>query len=131
MRTFTRQVVALVLVASASGACAGSKADKPPVAAGVTAHIKVFQFRPNPLKVKVGTTVTWINDDDIAHTVTSGTRDYAPGDTGTVAAVHKDGLFDFPLDGAGKKATYTFAKAGTFHYFCNRHPGMEADVQVS
>jgi plastocyanin len=138
MTTCTRRLSGLVLVGVVAGAavgfggaCRGSTAAKKPAVVGVTAHVKVFQFRPSPLKVKVGTTVTWVDDDDLAHTVTSGTRDYAPGDTGTVTAVHKDGLFDFALDGVGKKAAYTFAKAGTFHYFCNRHPGMEAEVQVA
>ena len=123
---------AVVFVAAMStAACGSDKEAKAPVPVGTTAHIKVFQFTPNPLKVKVGTTVTWVNDDDIAHTVTSGTRDYAPGDSGTVTAVHADGQFDTTLDGAGKKATFTFTKAGTFHYFCDRHPGMEAEVVVA
>jgi manganese oxidase len=112
--------------------CSGpAKSAHAPAPTGVVAHIHVFAFVPKPLKVKAGTTVTWVNDDDIAHTVTSGTRDYAPGDTGQVTAVHADGLFDMTLDGAGKKASFTFAKTGTFHYFCNRHPGMEADVVVN
>jgi plastocyanin len=121
-----------VVLAVALPACSSSaKTAQKPAPTGVVAHIHVFQFVPKPLKVKVGTTVTWVNDDDITHTVTSGTRSYAPGDTGQVTAVHPDGLFDMTLDGVGKKATFTFAKTGTFHYFCNRHPGMEADVVVS
>lgn len=122
---------AVALLGLGLSACGGDDKAAEPPAAGATAHIKVFQFQPSPLKVKAGTTVTWVNDDDIGHTVTSGTREYAPGDSGKVAAVHKDGLFDTPLDGAGRKATYTFDKAGKFHYFCDRHPGMEADVEVS
>ncbi|HEV7887189.1 MAG TPA: plastocyanin/azurin family copper-binding protein [Acidimicrobiales bacterium] len=109
----------------------GGKAQKAPEPVGAAAHIKVFQFRPERLKVKAGTVVTWINDDDITHTVTSGTREYAPGDTGQVTATHKDGQFDLPLEAAGKKSSFTFAKPGTFHYFCDRHPGMEANVEVS
>jgi plastocyanin len=73
----------------------------------------------------------WVNDDDIAHTVTSGKRTYEPGDTGKIAAVEKDGLFDMALDGQGKKGSYTFEKAGTFRYFCDRHPGMDAEVVVT
>lgn len=99
--------------------------------AGTIARIKVFAFRPNPLKVPVGTKVTWVNDDDIAHTVTSGKRTYAPGDTGTVTSTEKDGRFDLALDEQGDRASHTFRQTGTFHYFCDRHPGMEADVIVS
>jgi plastocyanin len=98
---------------------------------GVVAHVHVFQFVPKLLKVKPGTTVTWVDDDEIAHTATSGRRDYAPGDTGVVVAVHADGLFDLALNGPGQRGSYTFTRPGTFHYFCNRHPGMEADVAVA
>jgi plastocyanin len=137
VRSISGRAVALglsgVLGAVALSACGGDEpsASKKAETAEATAHIKVFQFRPDRLKVKVGTTVTWINDDDIEHTVTSGTRQYEPGDTGKVSATQKDGLFDMTLPGAAKKATHTFAKAGTFHYFCDRHPGMEANVEVS
>ena len=34
-------------------------------------HIDEFAFAPQRVTVKTGTTVTWINDDDIPHTVAS------------------------------------------------------------
>ena len=42
-------------------------------AASATAQVKVdnFSFGPGTLTVAVGTTVTWINGDDIPHTVVS------------------------------------------------------------
>ncbi|HZQ27948.1 MAG TPA: plastocyanin/azurin family copper-binding protein [Acidimicrobiales bacterium] len=129
-RPVARAVVAAVAVASVLGGCSSTKKPAAVPPAGVQAEIKVFAFLPNPLKVAKGVTVTWTNQDDITHTVTSGKRDYAPGDTGKVTAEHRDGLFDFTLDGKGKAAKFTFTNAGTFHYFCSRHPGMEADVVV-
>jgi plastocyanin len=36
---------------------------------GVT--LQLFQFKPGQLEVKAGTRVAWINQDDIAHTVTA------------------------------------------------------------
>jgi plastocyanin len=95
------------------------------------ARIKVFAFAPNPVKVPAGTKVTWVNDDDIGHTVTSGKRAYEPGDTGKILSTEKDGAFDIVLDTAGKRGSHTFEQAGTFHYFCDRHPGMEGEVVVS
>lgn len=112
--------------ASTSKTTSGSSA-----AEATSVVVETFAFSPKTLRVKVGDTVTWTNRDDILHTVTSGTREYAPGDSGRVTATNKDGMFDLQLDGKGATATYTFTKAGTFHYFCDRHPGMEADVEVS
>ena len=88
-------------------------------------------FSPRALKLHKGDRVMWTNKDAILHTVTSGTRDYDPNDSGHVVATHKSGAFDFQLDGKGATATHTFSAPGTQHYFCDRHPGMEADIEVS
>jgi plastocyanin len=87
--------------------------------AGNAVAIHTFAFKPNPVKVKVGETVTWTNNDQILHTVTSGTRG------------KPDGLFEQKLDGAGSKAMFTFKTAGNFAYHCSIHPGMDATVEVS
>jgi plastocyanin len=99
--------------------------------AGTSVAIDTFMFTPTNLLLHVGDTVTWSNKDNILHTVTSGTRDYDPSDSGRVIATRKDGMFDMQLDGKGATAEFTFTKTGTFHYFCDRHPGMEADIDVS
>lgn len=80
--------------------------------------IRLFAYRPTPLTVKPGATVTWTNADDITHTVTSGTP------------AGKDGRFESRL--AGKQASFrrTFAEAGTYPYFCERHPNMIGEVFV-
>jgi len=80
--------------------------------------IRLFAYRPSPLIITPGATVTWTNTDDISHTVTSGT----PGG--------KDGRFESRL--AGKQASFrrTFAEAGTYPYFCERHPNMIGEVFV-
>jgi plastocyanin len=127
-------------VVLAGAACGGSDADQSatstttakPSATSAAGRVEIdtFMFAPQALIVRVGQTVTWTNRDDILHTVTSGTREYERGNSGEVIASHKDGVFDQPLDGKGATATHTFAKSGTFHYFCDRHPGMEADVTV-
>jgi plastocyanin len=93
--------------------------------------IKTFQFDPETIEVEVGDTVTWTNGDAIVHTVTSGTREYDPNDSGRVTKTTKSGQFDEELDGKGSTAQATFDEPGTYHYFCDRHPGMEADVEVS
>ena len=82
---------------------------------------KLFTFAPTPLTVKTGTKVTWTNDDQILHTVTSG----SPPGAG-------DGLFNGQMDGRGTSFVFTFERPGTYKYFCMRHPGsMTAEVDVS
>ena len=40
-------------------------------------------YDPNPINIKVGDTITWINADVISHTVTSG-KDYNPNYSGNI-----------------------------------------------
>jgi plastocyanin len=132
-----RKIIALVALTGVGVAgCGGSDADsaaggaKAKASAEQAVAIETFQFAPKAVTVAVGDTVTWKNGDSILHTVTSGTRTYDPGDSGKVTASSKDGRFDMELDDKGASASHTFTEKGTFHYFCDRHPGMEADVTV-
>jgi plastocyanin len=82
-----------------------------------TITIQTFQFKPKQIEVKAGTAVTWINQDDIRHTVTSGTPE------------NRDGRFDQPL-AAGGKFTFTFTQPGTYTFFCDRHQHMRGEIHV-
>jgi aldose sugar dehydrogenase len=82
-------------------------------------------FSPNPATVKVGDTVTWINDDDQPHTVTSGN---GPDDP------NKGKAFDSgpsELATRGKTFQHKFTQAGQYPYFCELHPMMVGKVIVS
>ena len=72
-----------------------------------------FTFSPTPLTVKAGTTVTWVNHDDIPHSV----------------VVPKLNVHSKALD-TDDKYTYRFEKAGTFDYMCGLHPHMHGQVVV-
>jgi plastocyanin len=72
-----------------------------------------FQFSPEPLVVKAGSSVKVTNDDGTAHTVTAADKSFDTGD----------------LDG-GATATITLAKAGTYKYFCNIHNYMTGTIEV-
>lgn len=85
---------------------------------GQPAAIRVFQFQPAALLVRPGGRVTWRNEDDITHTVTSG----APG--------QPDGRFDIQLAGKGARGNAVFPDPGTYPYFCARHPSMRGEVVV-
>jgi plastocyanin len=80
-----------------------------------TADVKIdnFSFGPVAFTVGVGTTVTWTNRDDIPHTVVS-----------------TDGVFKSKVLDTDEKFSYTFAKPGTFPYFCSIHPKMTGKVVV-
>jgi len=80
-----------------------------------TAEVKLdnFSFGPAVTKVSAGTTVTWINRDDIPHTVAS-----------------TDKAFKSKVMDTDEKFSYTFLKAGTYPYFCSIHPKMTGSVEV-
>jgi plastocyanin len=93
---------------------AGGAPAAPVVGNAVT--IKNFAFAPANLMVKVGTTVTWTNQDSEAHTVTS------QGAGGPLSSA--------PLN-TGQSYSYTFTKPGTYAYLCTIHPFMVATVTVT
>jgi plastocyanin len=82
------------------------------------ATVRLFQFQPASLQVDPGGRVTWTNQDEIVHTVTSG----APG--------APDGRFEAALAGKGATASVVFAAPGVYPYFCARHPSMRGEVVV-
>lgn len=84
--------------------------------AGNAVSIQNFAFSPASLTVKVGTTVTWTNQDSDAHTVTS------QGSGGPLNSA--------PLN-TGKSYSYTFTKPGVYSYLCTIHPFMVATVTVT
>lgn len=89
-----------------------ASADQTPAS---TADVKIdnFSFGPQSLTVKVGTTVTWTNRDDIPHTVVSS-----------------DGVFKSKARDTDESFSYKFDKAGTYSYFCSLHPKMTGQVVV-
>ena len=71
-----------------------------------------FTFAPAQLTVKVGTTVTWTNHDDIPHTVVSA------------------GKFRSKTLDTDDKFSFTFTAAGEYKYFCSLHPHMTGTIKV-
>jgi len=80
-----------------------------------TAVVKIgnFTFSPQVLTVAPGTTVTWDNEDDTPHTV-----------------VANDKSFRSKAMDTDERYSMTFAKPGTYDYFCSLHPHMTAKIVV-
>ena len=72
-------------------------------------------FSPNPVRITVGSTVTWNNATGPTHTATSDTGAWT---TGNFAPGGTSGAVAFPT-------------AGTFPYHCAIHPSMTGSVIVS
>ncbi|MEU6773807.1 cupredoxin family copper-binding protein [Streptomyces sp. NPDC046759] len=92
-----------------------AQASTAPVTGNAVA-MKNFAFAPATLKVKVGTKVTWTNEDTDAHTVTS---------SGSGGPLHSTAL------DTHASYSYTFTKPGTYAYLCTIHPFMIATVEVT
>lgn len=82
-------------------------------AASTEIKIDNFSFTPASITIPAGTAVHWKNNDDIPHTVVS--------DDHSIKSKVMDTGDDF---------SYTFAKPGTYNYFCSIHPKMTAKVIV-
>ena len=96
-----------VTVFGAAQEHAGASAD--------TYRVKIdnFSFTPPTLTVPAGTKVTWVNADDIPHTVVADDQGFKS------KALDTDEAF-----------THTFDKPGTYSYFCSLHPKMTAKIVV-
>lgn len=76
----------------------------------VTIHMTNFKFEPAIVEVAPGSTVTWVNDDDVYHTVTSDTA---------------SGPLQSPNVEKSQTYAYTFSSEGTYNYHCIPHAAMD------
>jgi plastocyanin len=104
--------VAFVLTAGAGIGLAESSGDK--TAGGSSVKIDNFSFGPATITIPAGTTVTWTNNDDVPHVVSSDDNKMFKS-----KALDTDDHFSF-----------TFTKPGTYNYYCAIHPKMTAKIVV-
>lgn len=98
-------LVGLLLVATPQLAAAATSE--------VTVKIENFTFSPADLTITPGTTVTWVNNDDIPHAVVETEKTFRS------KALDTDDKFSF-----------TFTTPGEFSYFCSLHPHMTGKITV-
>jgi plastocyanin len=70
-------------------------------------------YSPSPVTLPVGTTISWINDDSIPHTVTS-----------------TNSVFDSGFVPTGRTFSFKFEEPGVYNYFCLYHQNMKGTVIV-
>ena len=108
-------LMALLVLAILAAGCTQPAAQPPgnttASTRGASVMITSFSFEPSTITVPKGATVTWTNQDPVAHTITG-----ADFDSGSI--------------GPGKTYSRTFDRAGTYEYHCTIHPGMKGTVMV-
>ena len=74
-----------------------------------------FSFTPPERTVAAGTTVQWLNHDDIPHRIGSADQQFPLS----------------PVLDTNQSYKFTFAKPGTYKFFCTLHPTMQGVVTVT
>ena len=110
IKPYSMIMFAVLAAALWSAANAGAN---PASAERARVAIKDFMFSPTSLKIKAGTAVTWINQDEEPHTVVSETELFRSGGVDT-----------------NETFTYTFDKPGTYRFICTIHPRMVGTIVV-
>jgi plastocyanin len=101
------------LGAALAAVAAGPRAPSADAAKSAAVQIDNFHYSPPMLVVAPGTTVTWKNDDDEAHSVRE-----------------KDGKFKSAALDTDDTFSQTFATPGEYEYFCSIHPYMTGKIVV-
>jgi len=113
---FAAVVASASLAGCFSERVAGSEPPPEDLCEGTPANviqIRNFSFVQNNLSVEPGTTVTWVNCDEVTHTSTSDT-----------------GVWDSGSLTPGTTYQRTFSAAGAFPFHCTPHPSMQGTVVV-
>lgn len=71
-------------------------------------------FNPPVLQAKVGNTITFINNDTVAHTATA-----------------ENGAFNTDVLNPGQSKTWKAVKPGRYLYSCFLHPEMHGEIDIS
>ena len=118
--------VALLIIALPLAGCtgSGSTAGTTTTAAATTAaetnaakneiSIESNTFKPDNVTIKVGGTITWINNDSYAYTVKASNGEF---DSGNMAS--------------GATFSFTFDKEGSYDYICGIHTFMKGTITVT
>jgi len=117
---------------STTGNVSASSSAASTAATNTTVLIINYAYLPADLTVPVGTTVTWVNQDSVGHTVTEGDPNSPTQANMRVFDSSGEGVNGkVALIGAGQSWSYTFTTPGTYEYYCIVHPYMIGHITVT
>jgi plastocyanin len=120
---FCLAISSFVLLAGCGGSSAGAPASAPTIPVGTRIHVTVIVTKsghpdalyvPNPIRIRVGQTITWTNTDTDPHDVSADNGTFYSGPIGT------DGRWQ-----------WTAKQPGTYTYTCTLHPDMHGRITVT
>jgi plastocyanin len=116
-------ICSFALLAGCGGSSAGAPAPTSTIPAGTGTHVTIIAtksghpdalYDPDPIRIRVGQTITWTNTDSDPHDVSADNGSFYSGPIGT--------------DGSWK---WTARHPGTYTYTCTLHPDMHGTIIVA
>ena len=83
-------------------------------------------YKLSNIKIQLGSTVVWTNQDTVDHTIMTGNMD---GSQSHSTSDNKSELMS-PVLKNGESYSYTFNEVGNYSYHCSRHPSDKGNVAV-
>jgi plastocyanin len=114
MVVFACAALLTVGLLAAARAGTGSASSGEPKGQAVSVTIAGVAFKQSPITVTAGTVVTWVNRDDMPHTVREARKTFAS-----------------PVLDTGDQFSHRFTEPGTYEYYCSIHPTMTGTVVVT
>lgn len=108
--------------AVAPAASGTATVDTVSIVVGASVPSNVEFYNPEDVETRVGSMVTWKNNDSGPHTVTSGVVESN--------SPKPDGKFDSGILNAGGSFSFVFDAVGEYPYYCMLHPWMSGQVTV-
>lgn len=105
--------LAVLFAALATTPCLAEDPNNAAAGAAATVSMDHNTFIPGEITVAPGTTVTWVNNETMPHTVVSPNQGFRS------KTLVKDAKFSF-----------TFTSPGDYDYLCSIHPNMKGKVIV-
>ena len=96
----------------------------------ITMDISNNLYQYSNIEITKGTTVTWVNRDNVEHNVMQDHTNSGAAHDATTADNVKESKFSGPSQKVGETYSFTFNEAGQIDYHCAKHPEMRGKITV-